>query len=86
MEKIIHCQLPIGQTIISQTIADITPRLYEDGPLVELIASAELDPMIRLDGEKRLWATTLAIRMAPKAAVELAQRILDLDLTKGWPR
>ena len=21
-----------------------------------------------------------------KAAVELAQRILDLDLTKGWPR
>jgi hypothetical protein len=41
---------------------------------------------IRLDGERRLWATTLAIRMDPKVAVELAQRILDLDLTKGWPR
>ena len=63
MEKITHLSLPIGQTKISQKIADVTPQLLEGGPLVELIASAELDPMITLDGEKRLRATTLAIRM-----------------------
>jgi hypothetical protein len=83
VEKITHFSLPIGRTIISQKIADLSPQLYEDGPLVELIASAELDPMIQHEGEKRLSATTLAIRMDPRVAVELAQRILDLDLTRG---
>ena len=85
MEKIAHLSLPIGQTKISQKIADVTPQLLEGGPLVELIASAELDPMITLDGEKRLRATTLAIRMDPKVATELAERIRALNLTRGWP-
>ena len=85
MEKITHLSLPIGQTKISQKIADVTPQLLEGGPLVELIASAELDPMITLDGEKRLRATTLAIRMDRKVATELAERIRALDLTRGWP-
>jgi hypothetical protein len=88
MNRISHFALPIGcTTIIQQKIADVTPRLMEEtGPLVELIASAELDPMIHIDGERRLMATTLAIRMDPRAAIELAERIHVLDLTKGWPK
>jgi hypothetical protein len=88
MDRIAHFSLPVGcATIIQQKIADVTPRLMEGaGPLVELVASAELDPMIQIEGEKRLMATTLAIRMDPKAAIELAERIRALDLTKGWPK
>jgi hypothetical protein len=88
MDRYNHFALPIGQTtIIQQKIADVTPRLMEGtGPLVELIASAELDPMIQIAGERRLMATNLAIRMDPKAAIELADRIRALDLTKGWPK
>jgi hypothetical protein len=86
MEKITHFALPVGQTIIAQKIADVKPQLFEGtGPLVELIASAELDPMIRVEGEKHLMATTLAIRMDPRVAIVLAERILALDLTKDWP-
>ena len=87
MEKITCFSLPIGQTIINPKIASVTPRLFEGtGPLVELIASAELDPIVQHPLEKRLMATTLAIRMDPKAAIELARQILALDLTRGWPQ
>jgi hypothetical protein len=87
VERITHFSLPIGQTIINPKIVSVTPRLLEGtGPLVELIASTELDPIIQVEAEKRLMATTLAIRMDPRAAIELARQILALDLTKGWPR
>jgi len=87
MDRITHFALPIGRTVIAQKIADVRPALVDEtGPLVELIASAELDPMIQSDGERRLMATTLAIRMDPKAANELAERIRVLDLTRGWPK
>ena len=87
MEKLTRFTLPTARTtVIDQKIADVTPRLFEGGPLVELIASAELDPILLGENETRLWATTLAIRMDPKVATELAERIRALDLTKGWPR
>jgi hypothetical protein len=88
MEKTAQLSLMVGvKTEIPRKVDSWTPGLLEGtGPLVELVASFELDPMIRNPGEKRLMATTLAIRMDPKVAIELAQRILALDLTKGWPQ
>ena len=34
---------------------------------------------------KHLWATTLAIRMDPAAAIALSEQIRALAQTMGWP-
>jgi hypothetical protein len=85
VEKVTHITLSYGQNIISKKAVEWEADLFEGGPLVELRASIELDPMIQADGEKRLMATTLAIQMDPRVAIELCGKIRDLDLTKGWP-
>jgi hypothetical protein len=86
MEKISQIDLGYGQNRITKKAIAWTAELFEGGPLVELRASIELDPMIQSDGEKRLMATTLAIQMDPRVANELGEKIRDLDLTKGWPK
>ena len=78
--------LPVGRTEISPRIASWTVELSEGiGPLVELIALGELDPVIQMPLEKRLAATTLAIRMDRVVAIGLSQQIRELARSKGWP-
>jgi hypothetical protein len=84
--KLSYVSLSIGRNNISPKIARWDVELMEGtGPLVELIALGELDPLIQHPLEKRQAATTLAIHMDPKVAIELSQHIRDLARTKGWP-
>jgi hypothetical protein len=86
VEKITNFNLYVGtQNRVVQRLGEWTVGLFEDGPLVELRASTELDPTIRVEGEKRLMATTLAIHMDQQAAIELSERIRELARTMGWP-
>jgi len=55
------------------------------GPLVELTALGELDPLIQHPLEKRQAATTLAIHMDRGVAIALSQQIRELARSKGWP-
>jgi hypothetical protein len=89
MERTVHLSLTVGaKTEITKKVASWTAGFPDGtrGPQVELVASIELDPIIQSPGEKRLMATTLAIRMDPKVAIELVERIRELDLTRDWPQ
>jgi hypothetical protein len=78
--------LPVGRTEINPRVASWTVELSEGlGPLVELIALGELDPVIQNPLEKRQAATTLAIRMDRVVAIALSQQIRELARSKGWP-
>jgi len=86
MQQVTHLSLWAGRrNEISQRIESWTVQNYEDGPLVELTALTEFDVAALSDAEKHLMATTLAIRMDPKAAIGLAEQIVELARTKGWP-
>ena len=84
MEKITNHILHVGLNQINSRLTEWTAEMLEGGPLVELRALAEPVPTARSVEEKRLMATTLAIQMDPRAAIELCWRIRELALTKGW--
>lgn len=54
-------------------------------PQVELIASIEADPTPRIYPNQVQTATTLAIRMDARVAIELDRRIALLAQRMGWP-
>jgi hypothetical protein len=78
--------LSLGHHEILQRVEDFDVGLLEDvGPLVRLVASVEARPEMPPGPGKHRGATTLAIRIDPKAAIDLAERIRVLARTMGWP-
>jgi hypothetical protein len=77
--------LPLGHHEILQRVEDFDVGLMEEvGPLVRLVASVEVRPEIPPGPGRHRGATTLAIRIDPKAAIELAEQIRVLARTMGW--
>lgn len=76
--------LPLGHHEMVQRMDDVDVELM-DGVLVKLVASVEAHPAAPPGPGKHRGATTLAIRMDRVVATLLAQRILELAQTMGWP-
>jgi hypothetical protein len=61
---------------------------YVDGshpPMVELLASLKVDPMLRGRLSRGTTATTLAIQMDAQVAIDLFARLRALAHSMGWP-
>ena len=53
-------------------------------PLVELIASIQSSPMVRGRPSRGSTATTLAMQMDARAAIDLYERLGELARSMGW--
>ena len=53
-------------------------------PLVELIASIQSSPMLRGRPSRGSTATTLAIQMDARVAIDLYERLGELSRSMGW--
>jgi hypothetical protein len=84
MSAIKQLYLPLGNHECMQRMVDLKVE-PTDGPLVRLTASVEPDHSAPPGPGKHLWATTLAIRMDPAAAIALSEQIRALARTMGWP-
>ena len=83
MTKIIAIQT--GDYEITQPLEDFDVDLLEGGPLLRLVAAVRHHPGEPRGLGEHERATTLAIRMDPKAAIELAAKIDELSRKMGWP-
>jgi len=77
--------LQTGDYEITQRLEDFDVELLEGGPLLRLVAVVRHHPGEPHGLGKHQRATTLAIHMDPKAAIELAARIHELSRKMGWP-
>lgn len=81
--KVLHLEL--DRYLIGGRWQDVTAETSEESALVRLTGSIlHPEPLPRFRGIPP-QATTLAIHMDPKAALELAASILDLAQTMDWP-
>jgi hypothetical protein len=75
--------LSVGVNYVNDKVANWRVELAEgSGSLVDLLAYAELDPIIQHPLEKRQAARILALRMDPKVAIESAEKIRSVTHTK----